>query len=172
MFVKDDVTFWLCSVTFGGWSAHLAYHVHKGGHKTSIIICDHLACLHHIAYPLVPGMVILGLLVNYHMGDASALVLIWLPISVDVLNIYTVTPKPWVPNYISILQIYSDHRGKQHRHGGSIQTILIYHWSCTDSCMLGSHTSWKTWKITNSFSRSWKCPGILQNQKMSWKKFN
>jgi len=31
-------------------------------------------------------------------------------------------------------------------------------------------TSWKTWKITNSFSRSWKCSWILQNQKMSWKK--
>ena len=31
--------------------------------------------------------------------------------------------------------------------------------------------SWKTLKITNSFSRSWKCPGILQNQAMPWKKF-
>ena len=25
-------------ITFGGRSAHLAYHVHKSGHKTSIII--------------------------------------------------------------------------------------------------------------------------------------
>jgi len=25
-------------ITFGGHSAHLAYHVHKGGRKTSIII--------------------------------------------------------------------------------------------------------------------------------------
>jgi len=24
-----------------------------------------------------------------------------------------------------------------------------------------SHASWKTWKITNSFSRSWKCPLIF-----------
>jgi len=32
--------------------------------------------------------------------------------------------------------------------------------------------SWKilkTWKITNSFARSWKCPGILQKQEMLWK---
>ena len=34
----------------------------------------------------------------------------------------------------------------------------------------GSHKSWKTWKITNSFSRSWKCPWILQNQEMSLEK--
>jgi len=29
---------WLHFITFGGRSAHLAYHVHKGGRKTSIII--------------------------------------------------------------------------------------------------------------------------------------
>jgi len=29
---------WLRFVTFGGRSVHLAYHVHKSGHKTSIII--------------------------------------------------------------------------------------------------------------------------------------
>ena len=29
---------WLCFNTFGGRSAHLAYHVHKSGHKTPIII--------------------------------------------------------------------------------------------------------------------------------------
>ena len=29
---------WLCFITFGGSSAHLAYHVHKSGRKTSIII--------------------------------------------------------------------------------------------------------------------------------------
>jgi len=27
---------WHCLITFGGCSAHLAYHVHKSGHKTSI----------------------------------------------------------------------------------------------------------------------------------------
>jgi len=26
-----------CFITFGGRSAHLAYHVHKSGHKTSIV---------------------------------------------------------------------------------------------------------------------------------------
>ena len=29
---------WLCFITFGGQSAHLAYHVHKSGCKMSIII--------------------------------------------------------------------------------------------------------------------------------------
>ena len=29
---------WLRFITFGGRSAHLAYHAHKSGHKTSIII--------------------------------------------------------------------------------------------------------------------------------------
>ena len=29
---------WLCFITVGGCSAHLAHHVHKSGHKTSIII--------------------------------------------------------------------------------------------------------------------------------------
>ena len=29
---------WFHLITFGGRSAHLAYHVHKSGHKTSIII--------------------------------------------------------------------------------------------------------------------------------------
>jgi len=29
---------WLRFITFGGHSAHLAYHVHRNGHKTSIII--------------------------------------------------------------------------------------------------------------------------------------
>ena len=28
----------LCLITFGSRSAHLAYHVHKSGHKTSIVI--------------------------------------------------------------------------------------------------------------------------------------
>ena len=28
---------WLCFITFGGRSAHLAYHMHKSGRKTSII---------------------------------------------------------------------------------------------------------------------------------------
>ena len=32
---------WLHFITFGGRSAHLAYHVHKSGCKTSIIIINH-----------------------------------------------------------------------------------------------------------------------------------
>ena len=36
--------FWLRLITFGGRSAHLAYHVHKSGRKTSIIIMI-CACL-------------------------------------------------------------------------------------------------------------------------------
>jgi len=42
-----------------------------------------------------------------------------------------------------------------------IMRYLVY-------CFLwqGSHMSWKLWKIT-----SLKCPWILQNQEMSWKKY-
>jgi len=31
---------WLCFITFGGRSAHLAYQVHESGHKTQIIITN------------------------------------------------------------------------------------------------------------------------------------
>ena len=42
---------------------------------------------------------------------------------------------------------------------------------CKYPSELGSHAFWKTLKITNSFTRSWKCPWILQNQEMSWKQY-
>jgi len=38
-----------------------------------------------------------------------------------------------------------------------------------DKNIQGSWKTFKTWKITNSFSRSWKGLGILQNQEISWK---
>jgi len=53
----------------------------------------------------------------------SRLVIIWeIPQLWYFLNLYTVTPKPWVPQYISVLYVWSDHRGKQPRQGGCIQT--------------------------------------------------
>ena len=36
-----------CFITFGGRSVHLAYHVHKSGRKTSIIIIIFYQCMHN-----------------------------------------------------------------------------------------------------------------------------
>ena len=41
---------WPCFITFGGCLAHLAYHVHKSGHKTSvttIIIIIFIKCVYY-----------------------------------------------------------------------------------------------------------------------------
>jgi len=48
---------WLLFITFGGRSAYLAYHVHKSGRKTSIIIIIIESVVAQLKYIIVTGVV-------------------------------------------------------------------------------------------------------------------
>ena len=107
---------WLHFITFSGCSAHLAYHVHKSGHKKSMLNVQKHQLLFYLDIILYSYMTI---------------------------------------NVISksiIMEQYT-----------LFNTSLLLD---AEKCMQGCNVSWK---VTNSFSRYWKCPWILQNQEISWK---